>query len=363
MPLCKSCAVLPAPVSRSGSVFVAVPSELTEAAIHQWAKDEGVRWGAIDSGLIRIEIREDVLDRLCAAMANLMAHHELDEVRMMVTENVAMTFGPLEVLKMESARKLIARVQGEWLVDILDANTMLTAFQPIVSLQDSHFPTFAYECLMRAKLPNGDLVYPGCLLDTARDMGLLFHLDRTARVTAITNAKNRPISCNVFVNFNPTSIYQPEACLQSTLSAVKASGVPKEQIVFEVVESDEVTDPKHLQRILDFYRNEGFKVALDDLGSGYSSLNLLTEIRPDFVKLDMQLIKGIDSDPFKQHVARHLLELAQNLEIKTVVEGIETEAEFDWACANGADLGQGYYIGRPALEFSLPDMNATRQAA
>ncbi|RYG30629.1 EAL domain-containing protein, partial [bacterium] len=125
-------------------------------------------------------------------------------------------------------------------------------------------------------------------------------------------------------------------------------GIPRERIVFEVVESDDVEDRDHLLNILRYYRKEGFRVALDDLGSGYSSLNLLTEILPDVAKLDMALIRDIDTDPVRQKVVTHLLHLARELGVTTVVEGVETAAEADFCRSAGADLVQGYFFARPA---------------
>jgi EAL domain-containing protein (putative c-di-GMP-specific phosphodiesterase class I) len=100
---------------------------------------------------------------------------------------------------------------------------------------------------------------------------------------------------------------------------------------------------------LRFYRDAGFRVALDDVGAGYSSLNLLHQLRPDFVKLDMDLIRGVDGDPYKALIAGKIIEIATALGIETIAEGIETPGELEWAQTNGATYAQGFGIARPGV--------------
>jgi EAL domain-containing protein (putative c-di-GMP-specific phosphodiesterase class I) len=118
-------------------------------------------------------------------------------------------------------------------------------------------------------------------------------------------------------------------------------------VVFEITEAEDAGDVGHLKNIVDYYRGRGFRVALDDVGSGYSSLNLLHQLRPDFVKLDMELVRGVADDPYKATVASKLLELARSLGVATVAEGVETEGELRWVREQGADYTQGYLIARP----------------
>ena len=118
--------------------------------------------------------------------------------------------------------------------------------------------------------------------------------------------------------------------------------------VFEVVESDEISDIDSLMEITDHLRDAGCLLALDDVGAGYNSLNLVAQLKPDFIKIDMGLIRGVDDDVFKARVTAKLLELARELDVKTIVEGVETESEWRWAVQHGADFAQGYLFARPA---------------
>ncbi|MDX1739034.1 MAG: EAL domain-containing protein, partial [Alphaproteobacteria bacterium] len=115
----------------------------------------------------------------------------------------------------------------------------------------------------------------------------------------------------------------------------------------------QATDLAHLKGILAFYKNAGFGVALDDIGSGYSGLNMLHEMRPNYAKLDMDLIRNIDKDTYKQNIVRNLIDIAKNNNILTISEGIETEAEANWMHDAGTDFMQGYYFGRPAKPADL----------
>ncbi len=207
---------------------------------------------------------------------------------------------------------------------------------------------FAYECLLRGRLDDGRELSAGQILGAAREAGLLFHVDREARLTAIRDAGLHGIATPLFINFNPTAIYDPQFCLRTTVAAARATGIAAERFVFEVIESDAVDDLDHLLRILNYYRDAGFRVALDDLGSGYASLNLLAQLRPDFVKFDRELIRAIDRDPYKQKVVRKLIELALELEIGTVAEGIERREEWQWLRDAGIQYAQGYWFARPA---------------
>ena len=97
----------------------------------------------------------------------------------------------------------------------------------------------------------------------------------------------------MFVNFLPTTIYRPEVCLATTERAAEQAGLRLDQLVFEVTESEQVNDLDHLEKVFSYYRERGCKVALDDLGAGYSSLNMLVRLKPDIVKLDNEMVQRL----------------------------------------------------------------------
>ena len=157
-------------------------------------------------------------------------------------------------------------------------------------------------------------------------------------------ASARGLTTRVFVNFNPRSIDDPVRGMASTLRAALSSGIAPESFVFEVVESDEIVDEEALLTILEFCREVGCRVALDDLGAGHSSLKLMTKIRPDFVKLDMTLIRDVDRDGYKSCVAGKIIELARELGAETVVDGVETDAEWRWDQGARRGLFTGIFV-------------------
>lgn len=249
-----------------------------------------------------------------------------------------------------SLQRFIKFSQSDWLIEMLETQRFTTFFQPIVSIRDTS-QIYGYESLLRGLDKQGNLVLPGPIIELAIEIGLLPQLDRIARLSAIAHFSNYKVSSHIFINFAPTALYDPVSCLRSTVEAIDRAGISHEQVIFEVIESDNAQDIDHLNAVLKYYRDAGFLVALDDLGSGYSGLNLLHQLRPDFVKLDMGLIRDVHKDHYKASITEKLLEIAQKLEIKTVAEGIECIEELNWLQQRGANFAQGYLIAKPSPEL------------
>lgn len=236
--------------------------------------------------------------------------------------------------------------EANWLIDLLSEERFTSYFQPIVHTQDTS-RVFGNEALLRGFDENGGLVPPHRIFSLAQATGMLFQVDLQARRSAIRQAAHLA-SGQIFINFNPSSIYDATFCLRSTLALIDQLGLDRRRVVFEVVESDHVKRPEHLASILNYYREQGFQVALDDLGAGYSSLNLVHQLRPDYIKLDMAMVRDVHQDPYKAVVTAKLLELAHELNVETIAEGVETLEELAWLREAGATYVQGYLIGKPA---------------
>jgi len=252
----------------------------------------------------------------------------------------------------------LAEVPSTWLFDVLREDHLTTLFQPIVSASDLS-AGFGYECLTRGRGEDGQPIAARDLFQTAAAARLLFQLDRASRVAAIEAAGRHGVEGTIFIIFDPTSIYDPDYCLRSTFQAARRDNIDPARVVFEVVETGHVEDPDRWLSILALYRQAGFRVALDDVGAGYSSLNLLVRLRPDFIKLDMALIRGVDRDPFKATIAGKLLEAARDLGVRTIAEGVETDEELGWLRVHGADLVQGFLVARPATPPPSPPLVGT----
>ena len=342
---CQRCEQFPAPLQGPGVIHLKFPLAHSRAKILSYLFHSGLECEQ-NGEVVSIAAPDTDLAPLLLPLRQILTSVEQADVRVLFQAQGAQ-LQLADYFEVETLAGFLARAQSRWLLEMLSANRLTSWFQPIVSCQDSS-QIFAYECLMRGRENDGEMVLPDRILGVARGAGLLFQLDRAARLTAIAQAAQHGLNTRIFINFTPTAIYDPVNCLRSTVKAADEAGIARERIVFEVIESEFVHDVPHLNCTLDYYRGSGFKVALDDVGAGYSNLNLLTELRPDYMKLDMQMTRDVDSDPYKATVARKLLETAREIGVETVAEGVETPEEHAWLCANGADYIQGFHIAKPA---------------
>lgn len=228
------------------------------------------------------------------------------------------------------------------------------AFQPIVDVERA--TTVAYEALVRGE--QGESAWD--ILQRVDDT-LLYRFDQACRVKAIELASRLGMQEILSINFLPNAVYEPSACIQATLQAADRHAWPIERINFEIVESEAVTDRRHLKHIVDTYHSMGFSTALDDFGAGHANLDLLTELHPETLKLDRQLVTGIDRDPRRQTLVRAAIGMAEGIGCKLIAEGIETAAEARWLRDAGISRQQGYFFARPGLE-TLPEVSAERFA-
>ena len=232
----------------------------------------------------------------------------------------------------------------EWIDDVIKHERLTCHYQPIV---DRDAQVYGYEMLSRFQNEDGTMIYPNEIFPAAKSRGRLYALDRVCRMTAVKYAAALE-GKKAFINFIPTSIYSPESCLRSTTDLALQLGVDPAQLVFEVVETEQVEDMNHLKRILAYYKDKGFHYALDDVGEGYSTIEMLAELEPQYMKLDMQFVNGVAADVKKQQVARKFLEKSLEIGSTPLAEGIETREDFEWLKAQGYQLFQGYYFGKPA---------------
>lgn len=359
MSKCARCEALPEPIPESGTLFLAPPLSHTATTIRAVIARAGLSAGEPAPGVLEVPLAPGVLARLADALSEALGQAELRDARALVLPEGA-TPSLADLPRMQPLETLVAKLRGQWLHAMIRDDRLVSHFQPIVRATDTS-EVFAHECLLRGVAEDGALIPPGVLYETARGADLMFPLDRAARLRAIRGAVESGLSGRLFINFNPTSVYDPAFCLRTTVAAVHRAGIDPGDIVFEVVESDE--SHPDLERITRFYRDAGFRVALDDLGAGFAGLNLLSALRPDFIKLDMGLIRGVDRDPYKADVVAQLLELARRLGVGTVAEGIETEAELAFVRDNGVDFVQGFLIARPGCPPATPRAISARAEA
>lgn len=217
------------------------------------------------------------------------------------------------------------------------------AFQPIIDFENQKI--FAQEALVRGLHQES----AGEIISQVHD-GNRYKFDQMCRVKAVRLAAKLKIDSYISINFLPNAVYRPENCLRTTIKAATENNFPLDKIIFEITEVEKVSDNSHLKNIVTEYQRQGFKTAIDDFGAGYSGLNLLSVFQPDFLKLDMELIRGIDTDSIKQIIVRNLLRMTNDLGIEVIAEGVETKNELDALQSFDINLFQGFYFARPSFE-------------
>lgn len=349
MKSCERCQSLPEKleIEGPGRLFLWLPMGHSYGKLVRVLADSGREYQAMPpEQCVTVRLEGANLGTFAADVLGALTDEESRATRALFVQGDAEP-GLRDFPRVGSLPQLLTMARSGWLVDMLAEKRVTSHYQPIVDAKDTR-KVYAYEALLRGFERDGALVPPGRMLTLARDADLLFQLDLAARLSAVREASRLGLKVPLFINFTPTAIYDPEFCLRSTVSAIKDAGLTPSDVVFEIIESDHTPNANHLKSLIAYYRRTGFRVALDDLGAGYSSLNLIHQLRPDIMKLDMELIRGIHQDPYKASITRKLLELAQQLGILTVAEGIETPEELRWVRTHGVDFVQGYLIAKPA---------------
>lgn len=225
------------------------------------------------------------------------------------------------------------------------------AFQPIVDIESGR--TFAYEALVRG--PNGEGAGEVLARVTPENR---YAFDQQCRVSAIEGAVAAGIldsDARLSINFLPNAVYSPAACIQLTLKTARATGFPTDRLIFEFTEGEEMVDKKHVKNIVETYRQMGFSTAIDDFGAGHAGLGLLAQFQTDFIKLDMDLIRDVDTSLSRRLIVEGVVRIAKSLDITVIAEGIETVGEYEALRKIGVRYIQGYLLARPGFR-TLPEI-------
>lgn len=231
------------------------------------------------------------------------------------------------------------------------------AFQPIVDVSANSI--WGYEALVRGVAGEGAFQVLSQVNETNR-----YAFDQACRVKAIELAGTRIANSDtkLSINFMPNAVYEPKACIRATLEAARRTDFNPGRLMFEFTENERMTEVAHVSHIVSEYRKMGFTTALDDFGAGYAGLSLLAQFQTDLIKIDMELIRGIQDAAVKQAIVKGLVVIAADLDITLLAEGVETEEEFQTIRSMGIDLFQGYYFARPLVE-TFQSVSDLRHAA
>lgn len=230
------------------------------------------------------------------------------------------------------------------LSSILTQSGLHSLFQPIICLSERRI--LGYEALTRGP-SNSPLHSPIALFAVARQAGRLSELEIACRQSACRRFNEQQLPGKLFLNVSPESLLEAEHQPGRTLQLLQDLGIAPSQVVIELTEQTPIDDFQLLQTALHHYRAMGFSIALDDLGAGYSSLRLWSELRPDYVKIDRHFIDGIHQDALKREFVGSILQIAKASRAQVIAEGIELPEELAVLTEMGVDLVQGYLLGRP----------------
>jgi EAL domain-containing protein (putative c-di-GMP-specific phosphodiesterase class I)/GGDEF domain-containing protein len=234
------------------------------------------------------------------------------------------------------------------LQEVLLEDKLATVFQPIVDLRDRS--VLGLEALTRG--PEGTFLHaPLRLFELARESDLAFELDRMCRRRALVSARALPPGKKLFINVLPPALYDPELQEEGIISQLDQLGLSPDRIVLEITEKDAIHNYEVFAEALREFTRIGFKIAVDDVGAGDSGLEKIAHLNPNYLKLDRELIRSIDSSYIRREMARALKAFADRIGSTIIAEGIETEPELESLVELGIEYGQGFLIARPAADL------------
>ncbi|GBG13230.1 diguanylate cyclase [Novimethylophilus kurashikiensis] len=242
---------------------------------------------------------------------------------------------------------------GQRLHEIVENQRLNALFQPILDIATAK--VVGYEGLIRGP-SDSPLHSPVTLFKAAREHNRVAEVEYLCRRIVLESFARLGGQGKVFLNISPDVLLQQDWKTGQTLKFIEEIGLQPQQVIIEITENAPTTDYQLLREAAHHYRNMGFEIAIDDLGEGFSGLRLWSELRPNYIKIDMHFIQGINLDPLKLQFVRSIQEIANKSGARVIAEGIETEAELIAVRDLGIAYGQGYHIARPnpKPELQLP---------
>lgn len=232
---------------------------------------------------------------------------------------------------------------------------VFVVYQPIICW--SSRTTYAYEALLRSR--DRYLSTTASVIDAADRLGRFRDLGRVVRRTALEAIDHIDPEIALFVNLHPSDLFDDQL-----IAGIEADPeVTPGRIVLEITERAALKEFPGVRERVAMLRGMGFRIALDDVGAGYSGLTSFSLLQPDVAKLDMALIRDVATDTTKQTLVRTMVRMCRELNIEVIAEGVETTDERDTLVDIGCDLLQGYLFGRPAETFPVPSFRQLATAA
>ena len=239
------------------------------------------------------------------------------------------------------------REAGLRLREVIRTRSVTTVYQPVVDLVERRL--LGYEALTRVS-PDA-FAGPDRMIQAAYEHDSLWRLEQVCRDTAIRGARGLPEGLLLFLNIEPDSFNDPALRSEATFNLLRDNHLTAAQVVLEMTEHAAVRDFSHFRQILNYFQFHGFRLAVDDVGSGYAGLQSIAEIRPDFIKIDMALIRDVHLHPIKQDLVATIVRFCASSGITMIAEGVETLDELRCLRDLGVRYAQGYLFARPGPPF------------
>lgn len=228
--------------------------------------------------------------------------------------------------------------------EILAGRKLSALFQPIIHMHSGDI--IGYEGLIRGP-SDSPLHAPMNLFKVARAHDLTLEVEHLCRQVVLERFAELQLPGKLFLNVSPECLLLRNARHGETLEYIEHIGINPDRVIIELTENQPTYDYELMREAVLHYRNMGFQIAIDDLGEGFSSLRLWSELRPEYVKIDMHFIQGINHDPVKLQFVRSIQEIAEKSGTLVIAEGIEAQTELLVLRDLGVAFGQGYHLGRP----------------
>ncbi len=334
----------------SGNSFVIVlsPPRTTEKVDHEAL----VALVRRVEGAIRNELEETIPRELfrkfgCYVGWALVEYHENTRLERLVYEGLEAALSSSCAREQEAAAERSSRLRA-----LLSAEDIRTVVMPVFELGSGE--VIGYEALSRG--PEGtEFEHPDKLFAAAYDADLVLRLERVCRKRAFAAAERLPTDRKLFVNIEPDAVGDPQLRDLVSMQLVGERAVTPAEIVLELTERSAVYDFSSFRSTLEYLRALGYAIAVDDAGAGYGSLQALAEVRPEWLKVDLSLIRGVDADDVRARLIESLVNFSESVGSHLIAEGIETAAELETLRGLGVRYGQGFLLGPPSDPFPADD--------
>lgn len=307
------------------------------------------------SGEIRLPAPRAWSEAWNAAVAALSARGLVDEM----DEAAVIAGDPPDAEHVRLGRKSLKQCQdiadSLWLGEAILEDRVTSYLQPVLSGKDK---VYGYESFARVRVKGKEPIGGQAIVRASRALGMEYAIDRVLQINAIKTFVSSGCSGFLFINFFPGFIQRPEVYLEGLSETVRSHGVIAKHIVLDFTRSEAQQDLQHLQRVTDYCRGRGYAIALDDVETAASARLLVDKVRPDYLKLDMALVKKAEEAAGAEAISE-ILRICSASGTVTIAEGVETEESFARLKAMGVDLFQGYLFAPPLSVEELKQNSRT----